>query len=218
MKILVLEDDEFICEQIKTYFELNDHSVDVYYDGESLLDNAILTNYDIFLFDINTPKKNGIETLKYIRNNGVATPAIFLTALSDIEFVKQGYDVGCNDYVRKPFNLEEVNLRIGQLLYKNSTNEIKIDDDYKFDLSKMELKLKNQVIDLTTTQKELLYILIKNIGSIVPSNIIKDYVWDDKEVCDNTLRTQIKKLRLKLKNNFIINIRNSGYKIEKCDK
>ena len=59
MKILVLEDDQFICEQIKTYFELNDHSVEVYSDGESLLNNAILENFDIFLFDINTPKKMG---------------------------------------------------------------------------------------------------------------------------------------------------------------
>ena len=217
MKILVLEDDEFICEQIKTYFELNDHSVDVFNDGLSLLENAVLTAYDIFLFDINTPKKNGIETLKSIRKDGIDTPAIFLTALSDMEFVKKGYEVGCNDYVRKPFNLEEVNLRIMQLLYKNSQNNIQIDKDYHFDISKMELTYQNKMVNLTIQQKELLYLLIKNIGSIVPPDIIKDYIWDDKEVCDNTLRTQIKKLRLKLKNNFIVNIRNNGYKIEKYD-
>ena len=218
MKILVLEDDEFICEQIQTYFELNDHSVDIFYDGVSLLEDAILSSYDIFLFDINTPKKNGIETLGTIREEGIDTPAIFLTALNDMEFVKKGYEVGCNDYVRKPFNLEEVNLRIMQLLYKNSQNNIQIDADYNFDISKMELVYQNKILDLTIQQKELLYLLIKNIGSIVPPDIIKDYIWDDREVCDNTLRTQIKKLRSKLKNNFIINIRNSGYKIEKYDK
>ncbi len=217
MKILVLEDDQFICEQIKTYFELNDHSVDVYNDGEELLGNAILINYDIFLFDINTPKKNGIETLKIIRKENINTPAIFLTALSDMEFVQQGYDAGCNDYVRKPFNLEEVNLRIMQLLHKNNDNNIKLNDNYSFNISKMQLLYKNEIVNLTFAQKELLYILVKNIGSVVPPNVIKNYVWEEKDVCDNTLRTQIKKIREKLISNFIVNIRNSGYKIEKYD-
>jgi len=214
VKLLVLEDDEFICEQIQTYFELNNHTVETYYDGESLLDNAILEDFDIFLFDINTPKKNGIETLSEIRAENINTPAIFLTALGEIEFVKQGYDAGCNDYVRKPFNLEELELRIMQLLHKN-VSTVKIDENYSFDTAKMELYYKEKTIELSNLQKNLLYILIKNIGTIVPTDTIIDYVWNDKDICNNTLRTQIKKLRLKLETNFIINIRNSGYKIEK---
>jgi len=215
LRLLLLEDDKFICEQIKTYFELNSHKVQVYYDGESLLDNAILEDFDIFLFDINTPKKNGIETLKQIREENINTPAIFLTALSDIEFVKKGYNAGCNDYVRKPFNLEEVELRIMQLLHKNSSKKVKIDENYSFDTSKMELYFKQSVVELSNTQKDLIYILVKNLGTPVPSDTILDYVWSEKSVCKNTLRTQIKKLRVKLKSNFIINVRNSGYKIEK---
>jgi len=214
VKLLVLEDDEFICEQIQTYFELNNHTVETYYDGESLLDNAILEDFDIFLFDINTPKKNGIETLSEIRAENINTPAIFLTALGEIEFVKQGYDAGCNDYVRKPFNLEELELRIIQLLHKN-VSTVKIDENYSFDTAKMVLYYKEKTIELSNLQKNLLYILIKNIGTIVPTDTIIDYVWNDKDICNNTLRTQIKKLRLKLETNFIINIRNSGYKIEK---
>jgi len=214
MKLLVLEDDQFICEQIQTYFELNDHKVDIFYDGESLLQNAFLSSYDMFLFDINTPKKNGIDTLKEIRNEGINTPAMFLTAMSDIDFVKKGYAAGCNDYVRKPFNLDEVELRIIQLLHKN-IETIKIDEDYSFNTLKMKLLYKDDLVDLSITQKDFIYLLTKNIGSIVPPDIIIDYIWDDKDVCDNTLRTHIKKLRAKLKNNFIINVRNSGYKIEK---
>ena len=214
MKLLVLEDDTFICEQIQTYFELNNHTVETYQDGVTLLENALLEDFDIFLFDINTPKKNGIETLKEIREANVQTPAIFLTALGEIEFVKQGYDAGCNDYVRKPFNLEEVELRIMQLLHKN-VSHIKIDDNYSFDTTKMDLFYKEKIIELSMLQKNLLYILIKNIGNTVPSNTIIDYAWNGKEVCNNTLRTQIKKLRLKLEYNFIINVRNSGYKIDR---
>lgn len=216
MKILLLEDDEFICQSIKSYFELEGNRVDYFHDGEELLDNAILDIYDIFLLDINTPKKNGFETLKAIRDNGIKTPAIYITAQSDIEHVKQGYALGCSDYVRKPFILDELELRINQIIHKDSFNQaIKISEKYKFDLSSLQLYYEDNPVDLKQHERNLLYILVKNIGSIVSPNVIKDYVWDEKDVCDNTLRTQIKKIRAKLKENFIVNIRNSGYKIEK---
>ncbi len=216
MKILLLEDDKFICESIKDFFELDGNKVDFFYDGQDLLDNAILENYDIFLFDINTPRKNGFETLKIIRDEGIKTPVIYITAQSDIEHVKQGYALGCNDYVRKPFILDELELRINKILYKETNNKlIKITDNYHFDLTSMQLFYKNKEIELNYYEKNLLYLLVKNIGTTLSPNTIKDYVWEEKNICDNTLRTQIKKLRAKLEENFIINIRNVGYKIKK---
>ena len=217
MKILLLEDDLFICEQIKSYFELFDNKVDFFNDGEDLLDNAILSDYDIFLFDINTPKKDGFQTLKEIRESGNTTPVIYLTAQSDLEHIKKGFALGCSDYIKKPFLLEEVELRIKQILHKNAGDTIKLSDNYSFEIETMQLFFKNKIVELKNTEKSLLYVLIKNIGNIVSSNDIKDYVWDEKVVCDNTLRTQIKKIRTKLKDNFIVNIRNAGYKIEKYD-
>ncbi len=214
MKILLLEDDDFICEQVKSYFELNDHKVDFYNDGQTLLNNADLTLYDIFLLDINTPLKNGIETLTEIRKTS-DTPAIYLTAMNDLENVKNGYAAGCNDYVRKPFLFEELELRINQLIHKDCFDTIKINENYCFDLCNMELFYKKEPVLLNIQEKELLYLLVKNIGVAVDPEIIKNYVWEEKDVCDNTLRTKIKKLRAKLENNFIVNIRNIGYKIEK---
>ena len=111
MKILLLEDDDFICQQVKNYFELNDHKVDFYNNGQELLDNSDLKIYDVFLLDINTPIKNGIETLKEIRKES-DTPAIYLTAMNDLDHVKEGYSAGCNDYVRKPFLFEELELEL----------------------------------------------------------------------------------------------------------
>lgn len=217
MKILLLEDDNFICNQIKDYFELDGNKIDFYNDGETLLDNAILENYDIFLLDINTPKKNGLDTLKEIRAKNILTPAIFLTAQSDIEHLKKGYEVGCNDYVRKPFNFEELELRMNQLIHKCSISRIKITSNYSFDLNSMNLYNIEEVVVLTKHEKNLLYILVKNLNSPVSPAVIKDYVWDDKDVCDNTLRTQIKKIRSKIDDNFISNIRNLGYKIVQND-
>ena len=216
MKILLLEDDDFICEQVKNYFELNDHKVDFYNDGQSLLDNAVINIYDVFLFDINTPIKNGIETLKEIRKSS-DTPAIYLTAMNDLEHVKEGYSAGCNDYVRKPFLFEELELRINQLIHKDCIDLIKINQNYCFDLCNMELFYKKEAVILNIQEKELLYLLVKNIGIAINPERIKDYVWGEKNICDNTLRTKIKKLRAKLEDNFIINIRNIGYKIEKYD-
>jgi len=218
MRILLLEDDTFICESIQSYFDLDGNKVDYFNDGEELLDNAILSNYDIFLFDINTPKKNGFETLREIRSQGITTPTIYLTAQSDIEHVKEGYALGCSDYIRKPFILDELELRINQILHKKIDCEsVRISENYKFNLCSMELSFKDETIDLKQHEKNLLYILVKNIGTILSPNVIKDYVWDEKDVADNTLRTQIKKIRAKVDDNFIINVRNSGYKIDKYD-
>lgn len=217
MKILLLEDDDFICSQIKDYFELDGNTIDFFHDGESLLDNAILDNYDIFLLDINTPKKNGLDTLQEIRNREVLTPAIFLTAQSDIEHLKKGYAVGCNDYVRKPFNFEELELRMNQLIHNCSCSHVKITENYTFDLNNMNLHYNDEIVKLSIYEKNLLYILVKNINTVVSPTVIKDYVWEEKNVCDNTLRTQIKKIRSKIEDNFIENIRNMGYKIVQND-
>ncbi len=218
MKILLLEDDAFICKEIRNFFMLSDHQVDFFNDGEALLDNALLQNYDIFLLDINTPKKNGFETLSAIRAQNVTTPAIFITAQSDIEHVKRGYEGGCSDYVRKPFLLEELELRINQILYKNAAkNSVKISENYRFDLSLMQLFYKDKAVDLNGHEKKLLYILTKNSNQIITPDVLKDYIWDDKAVQDNTLRTQIKKLRSKLHENFILNVRNAGYKINRYE-
>lgn len=215
MKILLLEDDIFICESIKSYFELLDNQVDYYNDGEELLDNSIIDTYDILLLDINTPKKNGFETLKEIRDLGYKTPAIFITAQSDIDHVKEGYKLGCSDYVRKPFILEELELRIKQIIHEEADEDIiKLNKTYSFNISNMQLLEENKALNLSKCEKNLLYILVKNLGNTVSPEIIKNYVWDEKDVCDNTLRTQIKKLRSKIKDNLIINVRNSGYKID----
>jgi DNA-binding response OmpR family regulator len=218
MKILLLEDDLFICNQLKDYFALSGHLLDFYLDGRSLLDNAILQNYDIFLFDINTPKLNGFQILELIRKEKIHTPVIYITAQSDIEHIKEGYALGCSDYVKKPFILEELELRINKILYQeHNAQEVSISPNYYFNLSSMTLYYQGKAVDLKQQEKTLLYILIKNIGTIISHDVIKDYVWEDRDICDNTLRTQIKKIREKLVENFIINIRNTGYKIEKYD-
>ena len=214
MKIILLEDDKLIAEEIKLYFEIKNHNVECYLNGEELLENANIYSNDLFLLDINMPIKNGIETLKEIREMGVKTPAIFLTSMSDIETIKIGYEVGCSDYIRKPFHFEELELRINKLVLEHVSKKVQLGPNQFYDTSKMELYDKDKIIDFSENEKNLIYYLVKNLNHVVYSNTLMDYVWDDKVVNSNTLRTQIKKIRTKLSYDFIHNIRGTGYKIE----
>ncbi len=214
MKIILLEDDELIAEEIKLYFEIKNHSVECYLNGEELLENANIYSTDIFLLDINMPVKNGIETLEEIRSMGVQTPAIFLTSMSDINTIKLGFQAGCSDYIRKPFHFEELELRMNKLVLEITSKKVRLGPDQFYDTTSMELYDCKKIIDFTENEKNLIYYLVKNLNHVINSNTLMDYVWDDKIVNSNTLRTQIKKIRTKLSYDFIQNIRGTGYKIE----
>ncbi len=214
MKILLIEDDEFIGESIKDYFELQGSRVDYYNSPVKALEEVYPSHYDIFLLDVNMPEMNGYELYNELKNYANEVPVIFITAYSDIDHVEKAFEIGAADYIKKPFELKELELRIKRLVFKK-TNNVKITDDYEFDVKHLKLYYKKKEVELTPNEKYFLEILVKNIGQVVESETIKDYIWEEKSVCDNTLRTQVKKLRAKLEENFIKNVRGSGYKIEK---
>ena len=214
MKILLVEDDEFIGESIKDYFELQGNRVDYFNSPKKALEEIYPGNYDIFLIDINMPEMNGYDFYSELKNYASDVPVIFITAYSDLEHVEKAFELGAADYIKKPFELKELELRIKRLVFKK-VNWVKISENYKFDLNKLKLFYKDEEVDLTQNERYFLEILVKNLGQVVDSGTLKDYVWDGKDICDNTIRTHVKKLRSKLKENFIKNVRGSGYKIEK---
>jgi len=213
MKILLVEDDKFIGESIKDYFELQGNKVDYYFNPKDALQEACGNPYDVFLFDINMKECNGFELYQEF-SKYMDTPVIFITAYSDMEHLEKAFNIGAADYIRKPFEFKELELRIKKLLFSN-TNYIKVGENYKFDLKKLKLFYQDEEVELTPNEKYFLELLFQNIGQVVDSKVIKDYIWEDKIICDNTLRTHVKKLRSKLKENFIKNVRGTGYKIEK---
>ncbi len=215
MKILLLEDDEIINDSVCSYFQMQGHVIDSFVNGEELLDNACANAYDIFLLDINTPGIDGFSVLKELRKETKNTPAVFITALSDIQNIEHGYNFGCNDYVKKPFHLRELELRINSLTKCDSSGYININKSYYFDKKNMRLLYNNKEVELSKNESLILNLLVNNINTTVDSDTIIEYVWDHKNICQNTLRTQMKKLRSKLNTDFIKNIRGRGYKIEK---
>lgn len=213
MKILLLEDDPIIAEQIKNYFELFDHKVELFDNGEILVESADPSHYDVMLLDINTPGLNGLEVLRTFRDLSIETPAIFITAMSDLEYLKEAYRSGCNDYVRKPFDIEELELRIERLVKGSVNQRIPLGHDYAFDMKNELLYRGEKEVALSPRERRLLYLLIKHRGHTVSKESIKSYLWEDQAVCDNTLRTTMKKLREKLGENLIENLRGIGYRL-----
>ena len=119
MKILLLEDDYNYNESIKEYLELLGYEVDAFFDGESALDAIMQKCYYLFLLDVKVPKLNGHELIKYIKEANITTPIIITTSLVDIDNIAIGYELGCNDYLKKPFELKELELRVKELIKKH---------------------------------------------------------------------------------------------------
>jgi DNA-binding response OmpR family regulator len=216
MKILVVEDDPLIGENIKEYMELKGAKVDYFSDPQKALESVSPTYYDILLLDINMPQIDGYKFYEQFKlyQRGGEIPVIFITAYSDIGHIEKAFNMGAADYIKKPFQLKELELRIKRLVFKK-TQKIEITPNYWFDVESGQLFYKGKEVQLTPNERSFLEILVKNLGKVVEVDKIKDYVWEGKPVCDNTLRTQVKKLRSKLEENFIVNVRGSGYKIEK---
>lgn len=219
MRILVLEDDISYLETIKEYLIELGFSVDEAVDGQMALELLYQNRYELALFDIRVPKIDGYELLKEMRKKRDNTPVIFLTSLTDVNNLAIGYELGCNDYIRKPFSLKELKYRIFEIIkrcnYNTNNNEITLKYGFSFCVKNSMLKKEGQIIELSSRERALVALLVKNLDRFLSINEIKDNIWSDKSVLDSDVRMIIKKIRDKTHKNLIISIRNLGYKIEK---
>ena len=116
MKILLLEDDIILQEIIEEFLVERGYDVESFFDGEKALDAIGAGSYDMLLLDVNVPNIDGFEILSYLREIGNTTPAIYITSLASIADLKKGFDLGADDYLKKPFELEELDARIGHIV------------------------------------------------------------------------------------------------------
>jgi len=217
MKILLLEDEYSLRISIAEFLSDIGYEVDGFMDGLEAYDAVYERSYDLLLLDVNVPSLSGFELLKKLREDDVGTPAIFLTSMTEMDNLKEGYKRGCCDYIRKPFDLEELELRIDQALASHLQNEsslIELAEDLMYDLKKSKLLYKNEEIVLRKTEKELLEVLIKNKNSIVSTQMFQDEVWGEY-VEPATIRVQLNNLKKKLPEDLIQNRRGLGYIIER---
>ncbi|MDQ7042817.1 MAG: response regulator transcription factor [Sulfurimonas sp.] len=217
MKILLLEDEYSLRISIEEFLEEIGYEVDGFMDGQEAYDAVYDKSYDLLLLDVNVPTLTGFELLQKLRRDDITIPAIFLTSMTDVNDLKEGYKRGCCDYMRKPFDLMELELRIDQALAKylnNDSSIVTIGENLTYDLKRSQLMFDNKEIVLRKTEKDILEVLIKNKNAIVSTEMFQDEVWGDY-VEPATIRVQLNNLKKKLPSAIIQNRRGLGYIIER---
>ena len=206
-KILLLEDDPILSKTLVKYLSINGYSVDLARNGEEAIDLTYDNDYDIYLLDINVPLLNGIDLLQHLRDADDFTPAIFISAMVDVSSVSKAFVAGADDYIKKPFDPEELLIRIKA---KTSTlkSMIKI-KDYEIDLEKQEVFKGKKQLYMSEVQRNLFLKLVQ----YYPNPVDKDTLMECLEKpTDLALRVNISKLKKSLGID-IQSIRGVGYKI-----
>ena len=219
MKILLLEDDIGLGDIMSEYLQDNDFKVDHVYDGEEALDKAYETKYDLYIFDVNVPAIKGFDLLKMLRDNGDSTPTIFVTSLNDIDDVSKGFESGADDYLKKPFELAELLLRIKNIQKRSFTQQrstvIQIDKDITFDIDTELLQTAKESVSLPQKELKLLKHFLKHPNEIITFDNLYEVLWDyDETPSSESLRAHIKNLRKHLTKDMIQNLRGLGYRFE----
>ena len=208
MKILLLEDDAVLAESLTEYLEMEGYEVESVASGEEVFERTFQTTYDLYILDINVPDINGLEVLRALKEAEDETPAIYISAMTDIEHITKGFKAGAVDYMKKPFDPEELLVRLhhhlrpkeeriqhGTLRYFPKNGKV-VQGDESFYLSEIQKKIFDR--------------LILNRGAIVSSGELMEYM---ERPSPNALRVTMTKLKKRLGID-IKNIRGQGYTLE----
>jgi len=183
------------------------------------LDRAYESNYDLYIFDVNVPAIKGFDLLKILRDKGDSTPTIFVTSLNDIEDVSKGFESGADDYLKKPFELAELLLRIKNIQKRSFTQQrsttILIDKDISFNIDTEILNTSEGSVSLPQKELKLLKHFLKHPNEVVTFESLYEILWDyDETPSSESLRAHIKNLRKHLTKDMIHNLRGLGYRFE----
>jgi two-component system, OmpR family, response regulator len=223
MRILVVEDEHKIARALKKALEQEHYAVDVSYDGDDGYAMATTEPYDVMVIDRMLPGEyTGIDIVKALREKSIKTPVLLLTALGRTEDKTEGLDSGADDYLVKPFALEELLARVRALLRRPIEQQTTVldADDLSLDTSKRSVKRGDKEIKLTSKEFGLLEYMLRNKNRPLSKNTIMQHVWDyDADILPNTIEVYIKYLRAKIDKPFggkglIKTVRGFGYKIE----
>lgn len=216
MKILLLEDELMLNNAICEYLKNIGHMVESFTDGQEVLDN-INSTYDLLILDINVPTKDGFTILQELNTKKIYIPTIFISALIDIEDISKAYELGAREYLKKPFHLEELAIKINLILKKeqNNTSHIRFSENYSYSKDNQTLYFNGEPQSLTKKQLEIIHILALNINMIVDFERFRIDIWDGENIDNPTIRAEISRLKKALKEDFIKNIRGLGYKIDR---
>lgn len=221
MRILIVEDEKDLCQMIAKSLKESGYEVDIAYNGNEAMELLDVENYDLIVLDLNLPEIDGIEILEEFRTFNQDTKIIILSARSQIKDKVEGLDKGANDYLSKPFHLDELEARIRSLTRRNfiTNNQMLSYKNLSFDSKKRIVKIDDKEISLTRKELGILEYLLLNRGRPISQEELIDHVWDSSvDLFSNSIRVHISALRKKLKKALkydpIINRVGLGYQLE----
>jgi diguanylate cyclase (GGDEF)-like protein len=204
MKILLLEDDIALNKAIKKVLELDNYQVESFIDGEEIV-NTLDQEFDLYILDINVPHISGLELLEMIMSNNRYAKVIMISSNTDLHSLKSAYESGCVDYLKKPFYIEELRVKISRLNVPEEEMP-------------SEIKLKEEYALLGKEEKKLLFLLLDQQEYVVTYEMIKDFVYENHAMTKDTLNTLVEKLQTKLSDRVTVrHIADEGYSISMED-
>ena len=220
MRLLIVEDEKQICDTVAKSLYAAGYEVDTCYDGEEAFECILAENYDLIVLDLNLPGMDGMEILKELRQRNEETKVLILSARGQIADKVEGLDAGANDYMEKPFHLQELEARIRSLTRINFVQKIVCLDSggIRFDTVKREAYAKGKPVPLTRKESGILEYLLLNLGRPVSQEELIEHVWDATvDSFSGSIRVHMSSLRRKLKAVLeydpILNKVGEGYKI-----
>ena len=215
MKILLLEDDTALANILVDFLE-DEYEVVQTYSMKKALQLAEDEKFDLYIFDINVPDGDGISLLRELRDFHDETPAVFITAFHDTKYLKSAFESGANDFIKKPFDLEELAQRIENIKrHFGLENLVKLSEGINFDTKTHTLNIGDKIIKLTHKESDCLHYFYKNRHRVVSSEELLQNFWEYEDMpSDDAIRTIVKNLRKHIGKEHIVNIRGEGYKFE----
>lgn len=202
MRLLIVEDEKQICDAVAKSLYDAGYEVDTCYDGEEAFESVLTENYDLIVLDLNLPGMDGMEILKELRQRNEETKVLILSARGQIADKVEGLDAGANDYMEKPFHLQELEARIRSLTRRKFVQkDVCLESgEIEFNTIKREAYAKGKMISLTRKEKGILEYLLLNLGRPVSQEELMEHVWDGRvDAFSNSIRVHISALRKKLR-------------------
>jgi len=216
MKVLLLEDELMLQSAMEEYLSESGFIVETFEDGLEAYEAIKKRSYDLFILDINTPSMSGLELLERLHGEKIFAPTIFISAITQIEQISKAYELGCYDYLKKPFHLKELTLHIERLLQISKIEckyIVKLTKMYTYDLQKKRLYFEGAEQTLGAKASQILYLFASNVNRVVDFDMLRHYVWEDNFVDNATIRAEVHRVRGVLKEDIITTIKGVGYKL-----
>lgn len=213
MKVLLVEDDRLFGESLTEYLQSEGFITDWVYDPREVMDLLEVSRYDVIVLDLIMPHIGGEELIKAIREKDKETPILVLTAKHRLEDKRTCFELGADDYLTKPFEMEELVLRLKALYRRKNPQDVVVIDEVEVCFSKEMVKVKGKPISLSKKDWLVLKFLVENKGRFVSHEEILNYVWGDEPVGEEVVRAHIKNLRKLLPEGFIKTMKGRGYRV-----